>query len=64
VKAKQIDEAKRLLAEAGFKIEIGGCGCCGSPWVKLSHQGKLIIADENGHAVDNGEIDMFGEASE
>ena len=43
---EQIEEAKRLLAEAGFKMEVGGCGCCGSPWVKLSHNERLVIFDE------------------
>ena len=54
-----INEAKRLLKSAGFRVEIGGCGCCGSPWVKIEHNGKLIISDGEGEPVDECKFDMF-----
>jgi uncharacterized Zn finger protein (UPF0148 family) len=43
---KRIEEAKKLLKNNGFTMSIEGCGCCGSPWVTLHHNGKIIIDDE------------------
>ena len=45
-----IAEARRLLKEAGFEITIGGCGCCGSPWVYIAHNGKPLVSDGKGDA--------------
>ena len=44
-----------LLESHGFRIEVGGCGCCGSPWLKLEYQGELILDDSS------IELDMFKE---
>lgn len=44
----QVVRAKELLAKHGFRIEVGGCGCCGSPWVRLEYCGELIIGDVRG----------------
>lgn len=57
----QIEKAKKLLAEAGFKLEVGGCGCCGSPWVRLEHRGEPIIFDTDGLSLDGVKINMFEE---
>jgi hypothetical protein len=35
-----------ILKENGIEIEIGGCGCCGSPWVTFKYNGEIIIDDE------------------
>lgn len=65
----QIEEAKALLKAHGFKLSIGGCGCCDSPWVRLSHNGRDIIFDASGdvdahgvRSVDQVNFDMFEDA--
>ena len=35
-----------MLKEHGVEINISGCGCCDSPWVDISIDGKLIVDDE------------------
>ena len=60
---RQIELAKEILLEYGFQLEVGGCGCCGSPWVRLEHMGKEIIGD-NGNPVDGFTINMFRKESE
>jgi hypothetical protein len=57
-KTEQIEAAKRLLAEHGFRVEIGGCGCCGSPWVRIEHNGIEVVGD-SGKSVDGADINMF-----
>ena len=48
------EKIAEILKEHGIKIEIGGCGCCGSPWVSFEYKGEMIIKDE-----DYFKIDMF-----
>lgn len=40
---KKIEE---ILKEHDIKIEINGCGCCGSPWVSFEYKGERIIDNE------------------
>jgi len=48
------EKIAEILKEHGIKIEIGGCGCCGSPWVSFEYKGEMIIKDQ-----DDFKIDMF-----
>jgi hypothetical protein len=41
----RLDELKRILAEHGITMSIAGCGCCGSPEVKVEYQGKVVVDD-------------------
>ncbi|WP_304634031.1 hypothetical protein [Pseudoalteromonas sp.] len=61
IKEAQIAEAMSLLKASGFKLLVEGCGCCGSPLVKLEYNGKPVIATPKGAAVDECDIDMFEE---
>lgn len=53
---REMERAKELLAAAGFRISIGSCGCCSSPWVKIEHNGELILK------ADSADMDMFEDA--
>lgn len=44
---KQTDQMKKILSEHEMKIEITGCGCCGSPSVKFEYRGEPIVFDDN-----------------
>jgi hypothetical protein len=50
----QIDEVKRILSERGIEMNVGGCGCCGSPEVSFKCDGKLLVS-----RVDNFSFEMF-----
>lgn len=41
------DELLAELAKRGIKIDIGGCGCCGSPWVKVVLDGQLVFDQDD-----------------
>jgi hypothetical protein len=43
----QRDRVIELLKARGVEIEIGGCGCCGSPFVKVVVDGEIIVDDEH-----------------
>lgn len=36
-----------ILAEHGIKMNVTGCGCCGSPTVSFEHDGKLVVDEED-----------------
>jgi hypothetical protein len=38
-------DLERRLREAGIKLQTGGCGCCGSPWVYFTLDGNLVHAE-------------------
>jgi hypothetical protein len=67
---EQIAKAKALLAEHGFTMSIGGCGCCNSPWVRLRHNDTEVIfaigalGESKGQPIerDNATFDMFLDA--
>lgn len=56
---EKIEEVKRLLREKGIRIDLSGCGCCGSPTLSLEIDGKLIVYDE-----DDANIDMLKDPRE
>lgn len=41
-----IEEIETLLKSKGIRLCIGGCGCCGSPWVALEVDGELIVGSK------------------
>lgn len=41
-KQKMID----ILRSHGIEMNVGGCGCCGSPWVSFRYKGELIVDGE------------------
>ncbi len=43
----------KLLRQRGIEISVGGCGCCGSPWVSIRIDGELVVDN-----VDEYKIDM------
>ncbi|RKT35320.1 hypothetical protein BXY70_1353 [Roseovarius halotolerans] len=62
----QIEEAKKILRAAGIKMSIDGCGCCGSPAVRMQHNGKEVIFDDTSYPgkyqmADDVIFDMFEE---
>jgi len=48
------EKIKEILKQHNIKMSIGGCGCCGSPWVSFEKDGVKIVDD-----VDYFTIDMF-----
>ena len=53
-KQEQIDKMKQILKENGIEMQVGGCGCCGSPWVTFNYKGEEII-DEGDCSFDTKE---------
>lgn len=47
-------KVKEILKQHNIKMSIGGCGCCGSPWVSFEKDGVKIVDD-----VEYFTIDMF-----
>jgi hypothetical protein len=31
----------------GIEMKVGGCGCCGSPWITFKYKGETIIDDDD-----------------
>ncbi len=50
--------ASGALRAKGIRISIGGCGCCGSPFVKLEVDGEVLVMDE-----DDFNLNMFDDES-
>lgn len=58
-KQKTKERIIQILAAHKIKIEVAGCGCCGSPMFKFEYNGELILASENNNPVDDFNINMF-----
>lgn len=40
------EELIAALKERGIELDIGACGCCSSPWVKVKIDGEKVFDDE------------------
>jgi hypothetical protein len=41
------DRIEGVLRSFGVQLQIGGCGCCGSPWIKAEFPDGLSVEFEN-----------------
>ena len=55
---QQIAKAKVILLALGIKLSTAGCGCCGSPRVRMEYKGEEVIGIDSGE-MDDVNIDMF-----
>lgn len=53
---EKIKLVEKILLENDIRMEICGCGCSGSPWVKFEYKGEMIL-DESDVFLDNFEKD-------
>ncbi len=44
-----------ILKSHGIDMCVGGCGCCGSPWVTFKYNGEIIFDVEDSYAGFNTE---------
>ncbi len=44
--ALTLEDVKTILREKGIAMSVGGCGCCGSPWVSFTYQGRTFDGDD------------------
>ena len=47
------DRVRAILADLGIEIEIGGCGCCRSPWFTFVYKGEVIVNNEDDFTFSN-----------
>ena len=53
----QVARAVEILKSHGIAVTIGGCGCCESPWVRMTYSGENIIFDGIGEEIsDRGSV--------
>lgn len=41
-----IEDMMAILREKGITMSVGGCGCCGSPGVTFTYEGKTFDGDD------------------
>jgi len=44
---EKIECIKEILLNHDIKLNVGGCGCCGSPWVSFEYKGITLLDDED-----------------
>ena len=49
------DRITAILHEHGIDMAVGGCGCCGSPWVTVIYRGEVIVDEESDLSFDTRE---------
>lgn len=49
------DRMIEILKIHGIEMKVGGCGCCGSPWVEFKYNGETIF-DDDGASFDTDEV--------
>lgn len=40
-------QLKAALKERGIAMNVGGCGCCNSPWLKVAIDDVVVYDDDN-----------------
>ena len=53
---EQIKKVKEILKDNDIDMSVGGCGCCGSPFVSFSYKWVVIV-----EVVDYFNFDTFEE---
>ena len=49
------EKVEKFLRDKGVKIFVGGCGCCGSPWIHIDIDGEIV-------KIENETIDTLPDA--
>jgi hypothetical protein len=44
---EKIKRVVDILKSHGIEMAVGGCGCCGSPWVYFKYNGEVILDNED-----------------
>jgi hypothetical protein len=53
--AERIFKVAQILREVGISMIVGGCDCCGSPWVTFKFRGETILDDATSVHIDTEE---------
>ena len=40
-----LERIKTVLLENNIRMNVGGCGCCGSPWISFEYKGEIITPE-------------------
>lgn len=57
---QRLANIEAIFKAHGFRMAIHGCGCCGSPNVRIEHNGELLTDGEEREF----HLDMFGDEDE
>ena len=66
---QSIERMKDILRSHDIDMSVGGCGCCGSPWVEFKYRGQYIHGEYQGDDDQSGfdtseEVDLTGTPAE